>query len=128
MRYARPKDHDDKVLVAMIESVAAIADLPEMLEVEGIDVFFLGPNDLSHSMGYAGADASSRGEGHGEEGDRVDPRRGQDPGHACRRRNRRRVRRGRLPISLRARQQFRRRPARADFRRRVMQARAQEAR
>ena len=23
-----------------------------MLEVEGVDVFFLGPNDLSHSMGY----------------------------------------------------------------------------
>jgi len=52
VRYARPKDHADKVLVAMIESVAAIAALPEMLEVEGVDVFFLGPNDLSHSMGY----------------------------------------------------------------------------
>ena len=37
----------------MIESMAAIANLPEILEVEGIDVFFIGPNDLSHSMGYA---------------------------------------------------------------------------
>ena len=31
-RYARPMDHADKVLVAMIKSVAAIAALPEMLE------------------------------------------------------------------------------------------------
>ena len=30
----------------------AIANLPELLAVEGIDVFFIGPNDLSHSMGY----------------------------------------------------------------------------
>jgi len=53
VRYARPADHDDKVIVAMIESVTAIANLPELLNVEGIDVFFIGPNDLSHSMGYA---------------------------------------------------------------------------
>ena len=53
VRYARPKDHQDKVVVAMIESLAAIANLPELLKVEGVDVFFIGPNDLSHSMGYA---------------------------------------------------------------------------
>jgi 2-keto-3-deoxy-L-rhamnonate aldolase RhmA len=52
VRYARPKDHADKVVIAMIESMTAIANLPELLAVEGIDVFFLGPNDLSHSMGY----------------------------------------------------------------------------
>jgi 2-keto-3-deoxy-L-rhamnonate aldolase RhmA len=53
MRYARPKDHRDKVVVAMIESLTAIANLPELLKVDGIDIFFIGPNDLSHSMGYA---------------------------------------------------------------------------
>ena len=53
VRYARPKDHQDKVVVAMIEFLAAIANLPELLSVEGVDVFFIGPNDLSHSMGYA---------------------------------------------------------------------------
>ncbi len=53
VRYARPKDHEDKVIVAMIESLEAVANLPELLTVEGIDVFFIGPNDLSHSMGYA---------------------------------------------------------------------------
>jgi 2-keto-3-deoxy-L-rhamnonate aldolase RhmA len=53
VRYARPRDHEDKVIVAMIESLTAVANLPELLEVEGIDVFFIGPNDLSDSMGYA---------------------------------------------------------------------------
>jgi 4-hydroxy-2-oxoheptanedioate aldolase len=52
VRYARPKDHQDTVVVAMIESLTAIANLPELLKVEGVDVFFIGPNDLSHSMGY----------------------------------------------------------------------------
>jgi 2-keto-3-deoxy-L-rhamnonate aldolase RhmA len=52
VRYSRPKDHRDKVVVAMIESLTAVANLPELLKVEGIDVFFIGPNDLSHSMGY----------------------------------------------------------------------------
>jgi 4-hydroxy-2-oxoheptanedioate aldolase len=53
VRYARPGDHQDKVVVAMIESLAAITNLPELVRVEGVDVFFIGPNDLSHSMGYA---------------------------------------------------------------------------
>jgi 2-keto-3-deoxy-L-rhamnonate aldolase RhmA len=54
VRYARPKDFGDKVVIAMVESVTAIANLPELLAVEDIDVFFIGPNDLSHSMGLAG--------------------------------------------------------------------------
>jgi 2-keto-3-deoxy-L-rhamnonate aldolase RhmA len=52
VRYARPYDHQDKVVVAMIESMTAIANLQDLLVVDGIDVFFIGPNDLSHSMGY----------------------------------------------------------------------------
>ncbi|HTR11848.1 MAG TPA: aldolase/citrate lyase family protein [Roseiarcus sp.] len=52
VRYARPKDYEEKVVVAMIESMTAIANLPDLLNVEGVDVFFIGPNDLSHSMGY----------------------------------------------------------------------------
>ena len=52
VRYARPHDHQDKVVVAMIESMTAIGNLPDLLVVDGIDVFFIGPNDLSHSMGY----------------------------------------------------------------------------
>jgi 4-hydroxy-2-oxoheptanedioate aldolase len=53
VRYARPKDHRDKIVVAMIESTTSIANLPDLLKVDGVDVFFIGPNDLSHSMGYA---------------------------------------------------------------------------
>lgn len=52
VKYARPTDWKDKVIVIMIESLAAISQLPEILQVEGVDVFFLGPNDLSHSMGF----------------------------------------------------------------------------
>jgi 2-keto-3-deoxy-L-rhamnonate aldolase RhmA len=52
VRYARPKDYEDKVVVTMIESLTAIENLPDMLKVEGVDVYFIGPNDLSHSMGH----------------------------------------------------------------------------
>ena len=52
VRYTRPKDHEDKVVIVMIESLTAIENLPDMLKVEGVDVYFIGPNDLSHSMGH----------------------------------------------------------------------------
>jgi 4-hydroxy-2-oxoheptanedioate aldolase len=54
VRYARPKDFQDKVVIAMVESLTAMANLPDLLAVDGIDVFFIGPNDLSHSMGLPG--------------------------------------------------------------------------
>ncbi len=54
VRYARPKDAADKVVIAMVESLTAIDNLAELLAVEGVDVFFIGPSDLSHSMGLAG--------------------------------------------------------------------------
>ena len=52
VRYTRPKDYEDKVVIAMIESLTAIESLPDLLKVEGVDVYFIGPNDLSHSMGH----------------------------------------------------------------------------
>lgn len=54
VRYARPRDHDDKLVIAMIESLEAVSRLDAILGVDGIDVFFVGPNDLSQSMGLAG--------------------------------------------------------------------------
>jgi 2-keto-3-deoxy-L-rhamnonate aldolase RhmA len=54
VRYARPKDFDDKLIIAMVESVAAIDIIPDLLAVDGIDVYFFGPSDLSSSMGYPG--------------------------------------------------------------------------
>ena len=38
----------------MIEEVAAVDNLPEIVEVPGVDVFFIGAGDLSNSMGYTG--------------------------------------------------------------------------
>jgi len=37
-----------------IEDEEALPNLDEILTVEGIDVFFIGPSDLSQSMGYPG--------------------------------------------------------------------------
>jgi 2-keto-3-deoxy-L-rhamnonate aldolase RhmA len=51
VRYALPADHEKRLVVAMIETVDAIDNLDEMLAVEGIDVFFIGPGDLSQDMG-----------------------------------------------------------------------------
>lgn len=38
----------------MLEEIEAIENLPEMVEVDGVDVFFIGSGDLSQSMGYPG--------------------------------------------------------------------------
>ena len=54
VRYARFRDYNDKLVVAMIESPRAIENLPALLAVEGIDMWFVGPNDLAHRMGYPG--------------------------------------------------------------------------
>ncbi|MEB3043839.1 HpcH/HpaI aldolase family protein [Rhizobium mulingense] len=55
VRYALPSDYDRRLVVAMIETLDAIDNLEEILTVEGIDVFFIGPGDLSQNMGYAPA-------------------------------------------------------------------------
>lgn len=52
-RYAVPDDFQDRLLVVMIESTEAVGNLDEILAVDGIDVFFVGPGDLSQSMGYS---------------------------------------------------------------------------
>jgi 4-hydroxy-2-oxoheptanedioate aldolase len=52
VRYGCPSNHQDKLLVCMIETLRAVENLDEILAVEGVDVFFVGPGDLSHSMGF----------------------------------------------------------------------------
>ena len=54
VRYARSRDYEDKFVVALLESVEAMENLPDILQVEGIDVYFIGTGDLSHTMGYPG--------------------------------------------------------------------------
>jgi 4-hydroxy-2-oxoheptanedioate aldolase len=44
----------DVVLVAQVESTAGLDRLGDILEVDGIDVVFVAPNDLAQSMGHLG--------------------------------------------------------------------------
>jgi 2-keto-3-deoxy-L-rhamnonate aldolase RhmA len=52
VRYALPGDHEKRLVVSMIETREAIDNLDEMLKVDGIDVYFIGPGDLSQDMGH----------------------------------------------------------------------------
>ena len=42
------------LVCVQLEHAAALANIDDILAVEGIDVFFIGPSDLSQSMGYPG--------------------------------------------------------------------------
>jgi 2-keto-3-deoxy-L-rhamnonate aldolase RhmA len=42
------------LVCVQIEHEAAVQNVDEILRVEGIDVFFIGPSDLSQSMGFPG--------------------------------------------------------------------------
>ena len=44
----------ETLVCVQIEDEAAIQNVDEILGVEGVDVFFIGPSDLSQSMGYPG--------------------------------------------------------------------------
>src|SRR5439155_129979 len=46
-----------RLAVSMIETLEAIGNIDELAAVEGIDVFFIGPGDLSQNMGYPPAPA-----------------------------------------------------------------------
>ncbi|HWH24562.1 MAG TPA: aldolase/citrate lyase family protein [Candidatus Limnocylindria bacterium] len=46
--------HDDICLFVQIESGAALEAAPEIAAVEGVDVLFIGPADLSHALGTPG--------------------------------------------------------------------------
>ena len=47
-------DWREKILLMMVESKEALAALPELLEIEAIDAYYFGQNDLAESMGYKG--------------------------------------------------------------------------
>jgi 4-hydroxy-2-oxoheptanedioate aldolase len=44
----------ETLVCVQLEEVEALHNIDEILQVEGVDVFFLGPSDLSQSMGYPG--------------------------------------------------------------------------
>jgi 4-hydroxy-2-oxoheptanedioate aldolase len=49
--YAR-EAHDDLFLALQIESFKGVENVEAIAAVEGVDVIFIGPNDLANSMGY----------------------------------------------------------------------------
>jgi 4-hydroxy-2-oxoheptanedioate aldolase len=51
--YAEKANQETMVLV-QFENIRAFDQVPDILKVPGIDVLFVGPNDLAHSMGYPG--------------------------------------------------------------------------
>ena len=44
----------ETLVCVQLEEAEALRNIDAILEVEGIDVFFVGPSDLSQSMGYPG--------------------------------------------------------------------------
>lgn len=52
--------NDDVLLIAQIETPQAVEALDDILAVDGIDAVFVGPGDLSTSMGLMGQGASDK--------------------------------------------------------------------
>lgn len=48
------KANAETLVVILIEEMEAIQNLPEILKVDHIDVFFVAPSDLAQTMGYTG--------------------------------------------------------------------------
>ena len=46
--------NEETILMVQVESPVSVNNLDEILQVEGIDCAFVGPNDLSQSMGIMG--------------------------------------------------------------------------
>ena len=54
VRYARPKDHADKIVIVMAETPDAIGRIDEIVAVPGVDVVNIGVNDVALALGYPG--------------------------------------------------------------------------
>lgn len=46
------RSNDGIALIVMVETPAAVEQAAEIAAVEGVDAVFVGPNDLSHAMGF----------------------------------------------------------------------------
>lgn len=53
-RFEYFKDADNTIIIFQIEGQQAISQLDEILKVDGIDLIFIGPYDLSQSIGMPG--------------------------------------------------------------------------
>jgi len=52
--YCLPEAPQDKLLVVQLEHVGLVQNIHELASIKGIDCVFVGPVDLSKSMGYRG--------------------------------------------------------------------------
>ena len=50
--------NEQSLVCVQLEHEAAIRNVDDILKVEGVDVFFIGPSDLSQSMGHPGDPAA----------------------------------------------------------------------
>jgi 2-keto-3-deoxy-L-rhamnonate aldolase RhmA len=52
------KTNDETVVIVQFEHAEALPNVDEILKVDGVDVFFVGPSDLSQSLGFPGNPAA----------------------------------------------------------------------
>ena len=48
------KANDQTLVAVMIEDIVAVDNLPEIVQVDDIDIFYVAPGDLAQSMGHVG--------------------------------------------------------------------------
>lgn len=53
-RYEYFRSADDNLIILQLEGQEALNNIDEILEVEGVDILFIGPYDLSQSLGVPG--------------------------------------------------------------------------
>lgn len=53
-RYTYFESSKDIIIILQLEGIEAIKNLGEILDVEGVDILFIGPYDLSQSLGIPG--------------------------------------------------------------------------
>ncbi|PBB51878.1 MULTISPECIES: aldolase/citrate lyase family protein [Mesorhizobium] len=50
-RFSAPFDHQDRVLILMIETIEAVRNLEEIMAVDGVDAYLVAPGDLALTIG-----------------------------------------------------------------------------
>lgn len=53
LRFSAPFDHQDRFIILMIETLEAVNNLPEIMQVDGVDAYLVAPGDLAMSMGVS---------------------------------------------------------------------------
>jgi len=78
------KDANANTLVClMLEEVEAIENLPELVKVDGVDVYFIGSGDLSQSMGFPGQQTHPEVQAQMEQGVKIIRDAGRIAGCSC---------------------------------------------